>query len=184
MWLYWAPRQSRANQRASATSKNLQEFAYRCVSLCPFRAEGRPKSHPSTHARNFCVTPFPSFFFACVCVMCVRIYCSRVLRFALRDLPSTNLQLLDSVIDFLHGPSSCLVLRWISCPTRARPAVSPGHPIICLFYMPLMSILRLAVFLSLWSLKIQRKQLGQSVMYGAIRSKRERSPNCNETMFS
>lgn len=32
--------------------------------------------------------------------------------------------------------------------------------------------------------EIRWTQLGQSVAYGAIRSKRERSLNCNETMFS
>lgn len=49
---------------------NVEEFTRICLSmysLCPFRAEERSKSCPSTHARNFCVSLFP-FFPVCVCV--------------------------------------------------------------------------------------------------------------------
>lgn len=122
--------------------KNLPTDVFRCG-----RKGDLSPTLPPTLA-IFASLLFPSFSL-CVRVTCVCVYCSRVLRFALRDLPSTNLQLPNSVIGFLYGPSSCPVLRWIFCPTRARPAASPDHPIICLSYMPLMSILRLAVFLSL-----------------------------------
>lgn len=105
----------------SAMSKNLQEFAYRCCSLCPFLAEGR--SHPSARSRIF-LSPllrFPSFSYVCVC-MCLCLLPPR-------DLSPTNLR--QRV--FLCGSSPCLIFRWMSRPTRARPAVSSGRPIFCLF---------------------------------------------------
>lgn len=145
------PLESREPTRLrSVMSKNLQEFAYRCV-FAVSHPGGRAKSSPS-HPRSQFLRLSSSLFFFRMC-MCVCVFTALASypfsRFDPRDLSPTNSQLLDS------ATTSCVVLPRVprfpmdilsyesaSCHLLGPPGTLP-------FYMPLMSILRLAVFLSL-----------------------------------
>lgn len=128
------PLESREQTRLR--SATLEEFTRTCLPMCVrcvslFRAEGRPKSCPSTHALAIFASSHPSFFLVCVC-MCVFTAPASYVPLP-RGLSPTNPRLLDGgVCDFLYG-SSCLIFRCIACLTRARPVVSSGRPILCLF---------------------------------------------------
>lgn len=139
-------------------------------SLYPFRMiDQRPKSYSSTYARNFCVSSLP-FFFVHVCVYVCGCVCLLLPRPTF--LSSTNLQLLNSVrfLPVWFFLVSCFLVDILSYESTLCRLL--GLPNNLPFYMPLMSILRLAVFLSLWSLK-WCKRLGQFVIYGAVWSKRK-----------
>lgn len=102
------PLESREPTRLrSVMSKNLQEFAYRCV-FAVSHPGGRAKSSPS-HPRSQFLRLSSSLLFPYVYV-CMCIYCSRVLSLlafrsprSLADEFSTARQLCD----FLCGSSSC-----------------------------------------------------------------------------
>lgn len=102
------PLESREPTRLrSVMSKNLQEFAYRCVFRCvPSGRRGEIFPFPPTLA-IFAPLLFPSFPYVYVC-MCI--YCSRVLSLlAFRSPAISRRRILNcsTVCDFLCGSSSC-----------------------------------------------------------------------------
>lgn len=133
------PLESHEPTRLRAMSKNLQEFAYRCVrcvlsgrksEILPFR----PRSQ---------FLPFSSSFFSSfVICMCVRVYVC-----LLRPTLHSSRSLAESSIA-RQCVTSCVVL--LSCfPMIFLFYENASCRLLGPFYMPLMSILRLAVFLSL-----------------------------------
>lgn len=145
------PLESREPTRLrSVMSKNLQEFAYRCV-FAVSHPGGRAKSSPS-HPRSQFLRLSSSLLFRMCMFVCVftALASYPFSRFDPRDLSPTNSQLLDSVrllVWFLlprvpRFPMDILFYESASCHLLGPPGTLP-------FYMPLMSILRLAVFLSL-----------------------------------
>lgn len=128
------PLESREPTRLrSAMSKNLQEFAYRCCSLCAVSLPGGSaiSALPPILAFFF-LSPLlvPSFSYVLRVHVCVCVFTAPA---SYASLPAISRRRI------FDGASSCTVLRrvlfswWISCLTRARPVVSLGRPIFCLF---------------------------------------------------
>lgn len=138
-----------------------------CVRCVPSGRKGEILPFPPTLA-IFAPLLFPSFSYVYVC-MCI--YCSRVLSLLAFRSPRS---LADEFSTARQCATSCVILPRVprfpmdilsyesaSCYLLGPPGTLP-------FYMPLMSILRLAVFLSLWSLKDRWKRLRQFVIRGAV----------------
>ena len=121
---------------------NVEEFTRICLpmcSLCPFRAEERNLTLPCSQFLHLFSSLLSCIYILYVCYTAPASFCFP------RSLADESLTARQC--DFLYGSSSsCFPVDILSQSAFCRLL---GLPDTLPFYMPLMSILRLAVFLSL-----------------------------------